>query len=411
MYPLKAVLIGCDENRLPELRHELAEQGVSIETEFATVNEAVSRLPVTRNDRRLFVQYVPSPVECRQLERLNNVFVGRPVLALLDDGNDLSLLFQAMRAGAAQVVLAPLDVEDFRAALARIARQFGYSATTSRVIAVTGVNEGCGATTLAINLAEEFASQQRLTSLLIELSLGMGRLATYLDIDPRTTTHDLLSDAERLDLDTVRQALVRVDEHFHALAGPFKGIPTHRPAGDQVLRLVEYARRLAQVVVLDMPYTYDDTYFRTLAAADAVVLVAEQTVPAVHALKTLRDTLQQGEGFGTVYPVINRYDTRREEFTVERLKELLGVAELYTIADDPARCAAAVNSGRLLRQAAPRSRALADISGLTDVLLGRRRHPSKCGWSVSAFLKQLVGVGRASETKRREVQRPEPAHI
>ena len=67
MYPLKAVLIGCDETRLPVLRHELAEQGVNIETEFATANEAVARLPVMRDDRRLFLQYVPSPAQCRQL--------------------------------------------------------------------------------------------------------------------------------------------------------------------------------------------------------------------------------------------------------------------------------------------------------------------------------------------------------
>ena len=294
----------------------------------------------------------------------------------------------------------PLEVEDLRAALTRIARQFGYPATTSRVIAVTGVSEGCGATTLAINLAEEFASQHRLSTLLVELSLGMGRLGTYLDIDPRTTTQDLLGDVERLDLDAVRSALVKVDDCFHVLAGPFKGIPTHRPAGDQVLRLVDYARRLAQVVVLDMPYTYDDTYFRTLAAADAVVLVADQTVPTVHALKTLHDALRQGEGTGSVYPVINRYDARRVEFETERLKELLGVPALYTVADDPARCAAAVNSGRLLRQAAPRSHALADIGDLTDALLGRRRRASKTGWCLPAFLRQLVGSGSAKSFDR-----------
>ena len=225
MYPLTAVFIGCDENTCPGLRHELLEQGVKLEAEFTDVNQLFAELSVTPVRRRLFVVYLESAAACRYLERLNEVFSGQPILALMNEPSGSPLLLQAMRAGAAQVVALPLQIQDLKDALDRIALQFGYPANTSRLIAVSGVNEGCGATTIAINLAAEIASQYSTPTVLTELSLRMGRLAGYLDLSPGYTTHDVLSDLDRLDIEVVQQALVKVADNFHILAGPYKGIP------------------------------------------------------------------------------------------------------------------------------------------------------------------------------------------
>ena len=96
----------------------------------------------------------------------------------------------------------------------------------------------------------------------------------------------------------------------------------------------------------------------------------------------------------------SRGPTRYDGFAKERLKELLEVPTLYTIADDPAHCAAVVNSGRLLRQVAPRSQVLADIGRLSDALLGRQRRATKTGWSLSRLFKYLVGAGSANGAGR-----------
>jgi len=192
MYPLTAVLIGCDDLLFPELRPQLSEQGIKIEAEYPTVAKAVSDLTITPGDRRFFFLHVPSAAECRHLERLNEAFLGRPIVALLDGMDDPALLVQAMRSGAAQVIPLPLRPDDFKRALDRIALQYGFPTSVSRVVAVTGVCEGVGATTLAINLAAELALRHQVPTLLAELSLRLGRLASCLDLDPRFTTHDLL---------------------------------------------------------------------------------------------------------------------------------------------------------------------------------------------------------------------------
>jgi Flp pilus assembly CpaE family ATPase len=217
----------------------------------------------------------------------------------------------------------------------------------------------------------------------------MGRVADYLDLEPRFTTHDLISDPERMDIDTVKHALAPVAENFSVLSGPCKGISSLKPLTAHVVRLVDYLRRLAQIVVLDMPYTFDDIYFGTIAAADQVIIVGEQSVPGVRALKTVRDTIKKVEGVGEQFLVINRYDSKRSDFTCKHLQELLGAGKIYTIANDWSNFTEASNNGRLLRAQNSHSPALRDIDALARVLLGLEE-PATLGWRLPKFLRRLV---------------------
>lgn len=388
MYPLKAVLIDCQETDVPELRHELSNLGVQLEAEYPDVKAVIAGLTALQEEKRLFLIRVSSISDLRQLERLNEAFVGRPILALLDAGSDPANVTGAMRAGAAQVVLIPLQSDDFRNAMERIAQQFGYLAHASKLIAVTGGTEGCGATTIAINLASEIARLYQVPTILLEMSLRMGRIASYLDLEPRITTHELLSDTERMDIEVVQQALLKVEDHLRVLVGPFKGIPTGKITTQQVGRLVDLVRRLAHVVVLDMPYTFDDVYFDTIAVADQIVLVGEQNVPSIQALKMLGDTLRKIEGVGSQYVVINRYDPSQAEFRTTQLKTILQVPQLYTITNEWNAMLAATNNGRVLHQQSPKCRALGNVDTLAQSLMGVSL-PKRPSW-ISTCLKRLV---------------------
>ena len=96
---------------------------------------------------------------------------------------------------------------------------------TNRVIAVAGVTGGCGATTMAINIAFEISqTHPTLRVVLAELSLQVGKLPLYLNVEPRLTTHDLLKDIHRIDLYFMQQALTPVVEGFSILAGPYHAV-------------------------------------------------------------------------------------------------------------------------------------------------------------------------------------------
>jgi pilus assembly protein CpaE len=375
MYPLKVIMVGCKEEDVGEIQQHLLNQAVEIEAEYSDVKAAVASLTLAKEEKRLFVLQVQSDGDLRQLERLNETFSGRPILAILrQEWLTQDTALRAMRAGAAQVVGLPLGFADFKAALDRIAKQFGYAFRESKVISVSGVSEGCGATTVAMNVAYEVASRHELTCILAEMSWQIGRLAVQMNLEPRFTTPDLLSDMEHFDINAVRQALVPVGDRLSVLCGPFRSITPLVVSPTDVLRLVECLRRLADVVVLDMPYTYDEVYFRVLGAADEIVLVAEQKLSSVHGLMAVREALNRQEHPGTQFLVINRYNSYLKELDVSYLKELLKVERIATIANDTEGIKAASKSGKPLRMQVRHSPVLDGIAQLTDRLLGLETH-------------------------------------
>ncbi|MFL5330578.1 MAG: CpaE family protein [Gemmataceae bacterium] len=371
MYPLSVTLVGCQDAVQRNVLSMLDYQQASLEGQYSDVDKAISSLRNVASPLRLFVMQLRGSNDLSKLKHLSGTFVGQPVVAIVDSQPDQSLLLRAMRAGAAQVVPMPIMPDDFRAALDCIAEHYGHASSLNQAIAVSGVTGGCGATTLAVNLAYELSSQHSQSVILSELSTQLGKLAAYLDVSPAQTTSHLLSVGDRLDSLGVKNALTRVAERFDILVGEYRQITPKNVDPTDVVRLVELCRSMASYAVFDVPCTYDDMYFETLAVADQVVLVGEQKIPSIRTLKLVCEALERVDALKKLHIVINRYDPRLPGFGAERLKNLLCTDELLTIGNDFASVMAAINHGRPLRQEAPRSPALGDIDKVVRTLLNR----------------------------------------
>ncbi len=374
MYPLSVTLVGCQDTVQRNVLSMLISQQASLEGQFANAESAVAGLRDVSGTIRLFIVYVPTAAHLPKLRLLTGHFIGQPVLALVDTEADPSTLLGAMRAGAAQVVPLPIATEDFAAAMDCIAQQFGGASANNQVVAVSGVTGGCGGTTLAVNFAHELASQQGKSVILSELSLQIGKLAAYLDVSPTQTTFDLLTDASRLDSLAVQRALAKVSDKFDLLAGEYRQITPLTASTGDVIRLIDICRGLANFAIFDLPCTYDDMYFETLAASDQIVLVGEQKIPSIRTLKLVCEALERIDGLKTLHIVINRYDAKMPGFGAERLKNLLGRSELLTVANDYASVMASINHGRPLRQESPRSPALMDMEKVVRKLMNLTDH-------------------------------------
>jgi pilus assembly protein CpaE len=408
MFPLNVVVIGCEGDLLQMLRLELAVHTARIEAEFLGVESVISGLraaPIgdpTRETplqgkkdalieapRRLFIVHLDSAQEMPSIKRLSSFFPGNPILVLMDTAGDPNLPITAMRMGANQFVPLPWRADDLKQAIDCIASQHGHS-VNNQVIAVAGVTGGSGATTIAINVAFELATLHPLRVVLAELSLQVGKLPLYLNVEPRYTTHDLLRDIHRLDLYSIQQALTPIVDRFHILAGPYHSVsPLTVPPGD-VLLLIECLRQLADIVVLDVPCTYDALYFDTLNASDQVVLVGEQKVPSVRSLQMVHNSLADKSH----YLLLNRYDPNLPGFGVDRLKTMLRVNEVMTIASDYARVSSSINQGLPLRLKEPKCPALADINAVAKKLvpLEDPAHAKGQGAGVLGGLIRKLGI-------------------
>jgi Flp pilus assembly CpaE family ATPase len=370
MYPLKALLVGCTEVVLPRLRSELSNLAVVIEGEYFDSRSCLTHILESPSAERLIVFHASTVAETTQLEGLNDATSGVPILALVDPASDPSLMLRAMRGGAAQVVRLPIQSDDFRTAMHRIAIQFGHARGQCRTITVLGASEGCGASTIALNLASEIGRLKNSLCILAEESFSFGRLAHSLNIEPLLTIAELLNDIELLDLERVRSALTKVEDNLQVLVGSYRSISPVKPSKADALKLLGIVKQLTDVVVIDGRYTYDEVAFDSIAQSQQIVFVAKPTVSSIQNLMTLLAHFAQRESLAQQFVVINQFDPETETFSVERLSEIIGVPRLHTVASDAKGIRLADALGQTLRNATPHSPALADLTLLAKAVMG-----------------------------------------
>jgi pilus assembly protein CpaE len=389
VYPLDVILIGCGDDEAQGLRYELIDNAATVESEFRDVAQALEGLRLSKDKPRVLILRLKGIAGFGELNRICQALPHWPVMVLMELGGEdriqlNSSFLNVTRMGASQIVGLPLHSRDFSTALDRIAEQsFSSSADRAQVFTVAGVTGGCGATSLAINLGQELVHIWNARCILIDLSLKLGVIASHLNIEPAHSMNDLLADIGRVDEALIRNALFRIKDNFELLPGPNRLTATQAHSSGDVLHLLDLLKPSCDVILLDLPCTYDDFYFEMIAGSDQVVLVGEPKVPSIRALKLVREMVGRDESCMTEHLVINRFDEKAGSLPHPLLARILGVQKLYTISQDISAFSDALNRGGTLRTSAPCSRALAEIDTLARQLMerdvttkGRPRHGS-----------------------------------
>ena len=367
---LAVILAGIGEDLAPHVRRELLNNRLDVVAEFPNAMVATEALRAHRKHRRVLVTRFQSAADEAGLRRLNSALVGWPVIALVDLDGDPENLFRANRAGAAQIVPLPLQPADFRCALDAVGVQFDLRSHVTDPIVFSGGSAGCGASTLACAVAHEFAILTGTKTVLIELVPQMGTLATNLKPNPKATLDVLLTDADRLDLYLVQNALTPIGDNLLVLPGPagFMAPGWIRP--DAVEQLIDFVRRLAGVVILDVHPTFDDLHFRLIDTADQAVLITQQSIAAVRSLKLLLDNLSVTRPADRTHLVLNMYDPDIEGLSADDITEAMDVPGLITVPRDTTALLMALKRGQPLRLVAPHSPILKAVGGLVRALGG-----------------------------------------
>ena len=234
MYPLNVTLVACQDSVQRNVLSMLINQQANLDGQYADVDAAIAALWDQTHTSRLFIVSVPDSYSLPKLRQLVGVFVGQPVLALVDAMMDPAVLLGVCVREPPRSCRYRSSPRIFGLPWSASRSSTGKPQAQNQAIAVSGVTGGCGATALAVNLAYEVAAQHGQHVILSELSLQIGKLAAYLDINPEHTTFDLLNDGERLDPQMIQRALTHVTDRFDVLAGEYRDHPDpdRRPERD-----------------------------------------------------------------------------------------------------------------------------------------------------------------------------------
>ncbi|PWJ15016.1 AAA family ATPase [Jannaschia seohaensis] len=166
------------------------------------------------------------------------------------------------------------------------------------LFALQSTSGGNGATTIAVNLAWEWANISKHEApkvCLIDLGLQFGSVATYLDLPRKATIYDVLTDVGSMDEQGFKQALLPFKDKLHVFTAPQEVLPLDVVGPEEIATLLRFARQAFDVVIVDMPNALTPWTEEVLTSADLFFLVCELEMRS--AQNTLRfQRLLQSEG-------------------------------------------------------------------------------------------------------------------
>jgi pilus assembly protein CpaE len=362
----KAVVVACGQHHLQQVSRVLAACSIEAGAAFADARSAVDGTRLAQGEIVLCLMHVSSEEQLGQLKYLRQNFPGRPLIVLVEEDCAVDLLFAVSQVGGGPVLRFPLEAEELQVALRCLKASHSPPSPVAarRVIAVSGATGGCGATTLAVNLAYEIAAKFDLSCILVDLARG-GIVNVCLDVEPKHSLADLLADMRSADVHFVEKMLIPVNDRLRIFPAPPMQHEPLTASPEDIVTAIDLIKQLADVVVLDLPL-HNDVRFEAYASVNQALLVAEQTVPALRALGHARQVIEGIEGVRQTV-VINRYNSRMEGFSLPQLQQLLKTTQVVTVANDYTSVAGSLNEGRPLRLNAPGSRVVGDIHNLAKM--------------------------------------------
>ncbi|MCT4609567.1 MAG: AAA family ATPase [Pelagimonas sp.] len=274
---------------------------------------------------------------------------GIKVVLIADDVTPASL-HQLLRQGADEFIPYPLPEGELAAAVERLRQSPAEVAPVAQapapdesvklkkggdgvLIAVQGLCGGSGATTTAVNLAYELATQgkgKHPDVCLIDFGLQFGSVATYLDLPRRESVLEVLSEGETIDGDTFAQALVSFEDKMQVFTSPADVIPMDMIGPGEVQRILDVAREHFDYVVVDMPSTLVQWTETVLNEAQIYLALMELDMRSAQNVLRLKRALQAEDlPFDKIRFALNRaprFTDLQGKSRVKRMADSLGIA-------------------------------------------------------------------------------------
>ncbi|WP_458245437.1 AAA family ATPase [Streptomyces sp. MAI_2237] len=330
-----------DSTQLVDTLARLAAESVDELPEVVVVHERIGPVPA--------------------LELIREVALRFPAVGVILVTTDASPgLFQAaMDYGARGLVALPLSYEELASRVQAVAqwsvgvrRHLGaggdvFTGVGGTVVTVSGAKGGVGATLTAIQLALAAQASGRAT-VLVDMDLQTGDIASYLDVQFRRSVVDLAAISD-ISPRVLADAVFRHDTGVSLLLAPGEGERGEEMTDRAARQIVSALRSRYEVVVVDCGAQLSGAGAAAVEMADLALLVTTPDVVAVRGAKrTVRmwDRLQIRKAEETTV-VVNRH-ARASEIQPPLIQKITGTAVAATVV--PANfkeLQAAVDAGRI----------------------------------------------------------------
>lgn len=318
-----------------------------------------------------------SPPSMARVGQVRAARADLPLIVALADAS-IAQVRTLVRQGVSDVASLPFDAEEL---ISRILDASAAGATPdpdgqlAPMIALVGGANGCGATTALTHMAAALGEHdgRARKCCVIDLDLQFGDVAAYLGESPALSVVDLLEAGDRLDVEFMRSAAKETAHGFTIIAAPYAIAPLESVDIDQLLKLLEIARREYDLVLLDLPANWTNWTLSAALASSEILLMTDQSLGGLRRARRMMDMFAAvGVSRSRVRLVVNRVEKRLfQSISVGDVADALGGDIFATLAADGADIQAAQDQGTLAGQVNRRSRYAGDIGKLAGLVAAR----------------------------------------
>jgi pilus assembly protein CpaE len=246
--------------------------------------------------------HAPAPEVLTLASRLD---VQSPGIAVVLMAEPSPQMWQAaMRAGIRDLLDPAADVEDIRAAVERAAqaaagrrRVLRPAAETERyagrVITIASPKGGVGKTTVSTNLAIGLTAAAPQSTVLVDLDVQFGDVASALSLVPEYTLPDAVHGPASEDTMVLKTFLTQHPSGLYAVCGAESPAAGDTVTGEDVTRLLASLAREFRYVIVDTAPGLSEQTLAALDRASDVVMLTSMDVPGVRGLRKELDVLRE----------------------------------------------------------------------------------------------------------------------
>jgi pilus assembly protein CpaE len=302
-------------------------------------------------------------------------------------------LIRVMQLGVREFLSLPLVPADLEMALERVRTAKGERDASDfslgRLVAVTGLKGGMGATAVAVNLAVALAETHSDKVALVDLGRPFSDVSKFLDQEKGHSLLDLAQHKDQLDPAFVLKTL----QYHEAKVAVLHGCPELQEMRYIDAKLMQKVWGILRTsfdwIVVDLGHWLDDLYLNTVMEADQVLLLTELTIPELANFKKLWSLLEhQGLKTDKVKVVVNRFH-KSNGLGLADLEAIQHQPVFFTLPSDYPSLSDSINYGTPLTLAAPGSKLWRSLRCLGDKLMAQ-----------SQLAPVVAGVERRKAKKR-----------
>lgn len=269
------------------------------------------------------------------------------------------LMIEAMQVGARHfMVKADLGAELCDVLHRLVPEGLSASQLQGYTVTVLSASGGCGATTVAVNLANELQLLSSDPALLVDMDCNYGSAATFLGLRGQYGLADILDRNGELDPQLIRSTALDYTEKLSLLINPAT-VNLRSPAALEYARLqsaIQVCKQTYQHTVIDAPRISIEIASDLIHVSEVVLLVLQLTVKDIAMATAMLSALgEHGVDTAVITPVVNRYHKRRSMIELQEVEKALRGLPIQCLSSDYNSAVKGLNYGQPLARSAPRS--------------------------------------------------------